>query len=194
MLKIGITGGIGSGKTTVCSIFEQLGIAVYNSDIRARVLMQTNQELIAALKTHFGDDIYGEYNMLDTEKMSERVFSDPLQLQQLNVLVHPVVLSDFSKWCLAKAALPYVLMESALIFEANIRPLLDKVITVYTPPTLRMERLLKKTELTESQIRLRMQNQMDDEEKKKLSDFVILNDDKHSLIEQVLSLHNGFLK
>lgn len=188
MLKIGITGGIGSGKTTVCKLFELLGVPVYYADDRAKWLMQNDAVLKTELSKEFGESIF-ENSSLQTKKLAAKVFNDELSLKKLNALVHPVVFNDFIKWTSEQKDAPFVLHEAALIFETFFNRYLDKVITVYAPDQLRIERIIERDNTTEDAVRARIKQQLSDEEKVKRSQFVIYDDEKQLVIPQVLKVY-----
>ena len=183
MKVIGITGGIGSGKTTIAKVFAQLGYPVYNSDNRAKELINTNPDLINALKLNFGSEIYSS-NGLDRKKMAGIVFTNPKKLELLNSLVHPAVGKDFSSW-IEKQNSSFVLKEAAILFETGIYKSLNKTIVVSAPIETRIERVMKRDSSSKEEIRARMKNQWSEEEKIKLADFVIDNSGKELVIPQV---------
>ena len=193
-LKIGITGGIGSGKTTVCHIFETLGIPVYYADDRAKALMIEDENLIKGIKNLFGDAAYFDDGSLNRKHISEIAFSNPLKLNELNALVHPAVHADGERWHEAQTDAPYTLKEAALHFESGGFRLMDKMICVVAPEEVRIERVLLRGGLSRSEIEARMSKQLSDEEKIKQSDFVIYNDAQTGLIQQVLAIHNILIK
>ncbi len=189
MLKIGITGGIGSGKTTVSKLFELLGIPVYYADDRAKWLMQNDAALSKKLRKEFGEDTFIN-GSLQNKILAAKVFNNSIALKKLNSLVHPAVFDDFKKWVTEQKNVPFILKEAALIFEAGSDEHLDKVITVYAPEHLRVQRIVERDKTTEEAIRARMQQQLPDEEKVKRSQFVIYNDEKQLVIPQVLKIYS----
>jgi len=193
MLKIGVTGGIGSGKTTVCKIFNVLGIPVYYADPRAKELMVTDPVLISAIKSLLGDKSYNEDLSLNRQYIAEIIFSDKNKLDALNSLVHPAVKRDFDKWSKSQKT-PYVLKEAALLFESGSYKDLDKTILVTAPLELRIKRVTQRDNSTKESILSRVKNQMDEVDKEKLADYIIINDEKTSLIHQIVQLHNHFIK
>ena len=194
MLKIGITGGIGSGKTTICKIFETLDIPVYYSDIRAKKLMVENPELIIKIKKVFGEIAYLEDGSLNRQHIAQIAFNDKSKLAELNSIVHPAVFQDGNKWAEMQHGSPYTLKEAALTFEGGGHKFLDKVITVFAPKEIRIQRVLERDQTNRESVEARINKQMPDEEKVKLADFVIYNDGKQSLIEQVLAVHKELLQ
>ncbi|MCH8903710.1 MAG: dephospho-CoA kinase [Bacteroidetes bacterium] len=194
MLKVGITGGIGSGKTVVAEIFDLLGAPVYNADSRAKELMATNDAVISSIKAELGKEYYDAQNRLIKVKLAELVFNDEKALKKLNGIVHPAVFEDFDKWVLDHSQSDYVLKEAALIFESGSYKGLDAVIEVYAPEELRIRRVVERDGLTEEEIRARMKSQMPEDEKKEKSDYVVYNDENQSVIKQVLDLHLSFMR
>ena len=194
-LKIGITGGIGTGKSIVCKIFELLGIPIYDADARAKWLLTHDEGLIKQIKQHFGENVYlsANDNQLNKKFLSDRIFKNPNQLDLLNSLVHPKVMDDHKKWQKHNLHHPYIIKEAALLYESGSYKYLDKMITVYAPVPLRIKRILKRDpHRTESDVKAIMAAQISDEEKVKKADYVIYNDDKKMVIPQVLKLHNKF--
>jgi len=191
MLRIGITGGIGSGKSTVAKVFEVLGIPVYYADDAAKKLMNTNEELKEKIQRQFGNDVYKD-GKLDRKHLSEIVFNDPEKLQLLNVLVHPATLKDAAKW-MQNQSTAYSLKEAALIFESGAHEYLDYVIGVTAPTPLRIQRTMHRDGITREEVLARLDKQMDETIKMKLCDFVIKNDEQEMLIPQVLQVHEKLL-
>lgn len=192
MLKVGITGGIGSGKTLVCGIFKTLGIPVYAADDRAKALMQTDPELIAAIKARFGDETYNN-GVLNRAYLSQVVFNNAEAIKDLNALVHPAVGKDAEAWQAQQTGAPYTLREAALLFESGSYKRLDKIIVVMAPQEVRIERVMKRDSVSREQVLARINNQWPQEEKVALADYVINNDGKQSLITQVMDLHQTLL-
>lgn len=192
MLRIGLTGGIGSGKSTVAHIFSVLGIPVYDADSSAKRLMSENENLKKKIIEHFGKDSYNG-GQLNTKHLSEQVFSDPKKTELLNSFVHPATIRDAEEW-VKKQNAPYIIKEAALIFESGSNKLLDKIIGVSSPLSLRIERTMKRNNITSSQVMDRINLQMNEEEKMRLCDYIIFNDEQQMLIPQVLGLHEIFLK
>jgi dephospho-CoA kinase len=194
MLKIGITGGIGVGKTIVCRMFQLLGIPVYDSDARAKLVMHQDPVLRRELIAAFGPETYLNISELNRPYLAQVVFHDPERLAQLNALVHPRVRLDFENWAAEYAALPYVLKEAALMFESEAWKQMDQIITVYAPLEVRIKRLLQRdTHRTETDINAIIGKQLQEEEKMARANHIIYNDDKQLLIPQVLSLHQQFI-
>jgi len=193
MLRLGITGGIGSGKSTVCQIFQSLGVPVYNADARAKYLVANNKALQAELTASFGEETFinGEYNRT---YIAGIVFADKFQLEKINNIIHPYVLADWDSFCQQYAHLPYIVKEAAIMLETDSKNSIDQVALVYAPQNVRLERVVKRDGSDPEQVKARMAMQMPEEEKLKLADHVICNDQEHSLIEQVLSLHKQLSK
>ena len=192
MKRIGLTGGIGSGKSTVASVFATLGIPCYNSDRRAKELMVEKEAIRTFLFQHFGPEVI-QNHQLQSSIISKIVFEHPELLEQLNAVVHPEVGNDFNAWCENRNA-PYVLKEAALLFESGSWKNLDAIVCVTAPEELRIQRVMQRNGFTREQVKARIQNQMPEEEKVSRSQFVIENDGNHSLIEQVLAIHQTLLK
>ncbi len=173
MLKVGVTGGIGSGKSTLCQMFGELGIPVYNSDSKAKSLMTSSQELRESIIGAFGAESYinGELNRA---YLAQCVFTSPDNLATLNSLVHPCVKNDFEEWCKLQNA-PYVILECAILFEAKFNLCVDRTLCVLSPKQLRVERVISRDGLTQKQIEERMANQMSDEQLHELSDMSVVN-------------------
>ena len=192
MKKIGITGGIGSGKSTVSKVFALLKVPIYNADNRAKYLLNNDADVVLKVKQVFGNDIYLNQE-LDRKKMAAQVFEQPFLLQQLNKIVHPAVFKDFDNWCNEHQQEPYVLKEAALIFETIIHQKLDAVIMVSSPENLRIERVMKRDSITKEQVLARIKNQMSEEEKLNRADYIIYNDEMQLVIPQVVQLHQQFI-
>jgi len=192
MLRIGLTGGIGSGKSTVARIFSVLGIPVYDSDSASKRLMAEDKELKKKIIENFGEDSYSN-GSLNRKYLSEQVFRDPKKTDLLNSIVHPATIKDAEEW-MKKQNAPYIIKEAALIFESGSNKFLDKVIGISSPVALRMKRTMKRSNINAQQVKDRMALQMDEEEKLRLCDYVIINDEQQMLIPQVLELHQKFLQ
>jgi len=192
MLKIGLTGGIGSGKTTVAKIFETLGVPVYYADDVAKQLMQEDNVLKQSIINIFGKDSYTTDGKLNRSYLSSTVFSNPHQLERLNAIVHPATIQHAEQWMQQQQA-PYVIKEAALIFESGSQSILDYVIGVYAPQALRIQRTIKRDNIDKDKVLQRMQNQIDENIKMRLCDRVIQNDDQHSLMQQVLMVHETLM-
>jgi dephospho-CoA kinase len=192
MLKIGVTGGIGSGKTTVCRVFEVLNVPVYYSDQRTKEIMAENEMLKNELISAFGDQVYNEKGILNTAYLASVVFNDQQKLNILNNLVHPYVLIDFETWCKKQQNQKYIILESAIIYESGIENLLDDVIVIDAPIETRYKRIIDRDKASAEEVRQRIDKQMPSGEKLKLADHIIFNDGKRSIIDQILLLHREF--
>lgn len=192
MLRIGITGGIGSGKSTVAQIFNVLGIPVYSSDDAAKRLMNEDEELKNNIIKSFGEDSYSN-GRLNRQYLAAQAFSDRNKTELLNSLVHPATIKDAAIWMETQTA-PYIIKEAALIFESGSDKFLDAVIGVKSPLPLRIERTMKRNHVTAAEVEARIKLQMDEDEKMGLCDYIIVNDEQEMLIPQVLLLHAQFLK
>jgi len=190
MKKIGITGGIGAGKSLICEIFNLLGVPNYPADFRAKWLQSNDPELKAKIAFHFGKEAYLDNGELNREYLSKEVFGDDEKLELLNRLVHPAVAEDFKKWCLEHSDKPYVLKEAALLFETGSYKQLDATINVHANQEIRLKRTLERDpqRTTESVLSI-MKKQFSDEKRMALADYVIYNDESKSVIKQVMELH-----
>lgn len=192
-LQIGITGGIGSGKSLVCRIFQQLGVPVYDADSHAKELMTTDGILMSGIKKEFGDLSYHPDGALNRVYLANHVFNNQEQLDKLNSLVHPRVKAHYQQWVEAQTEFRYVLKEAALLFEAGSDSTLDRIIVVFAPEALRTQRVLKRdAHRTVEQVREIIGKQMPEEEKLKRADYIIVNDETRLIIPQVLELHEKF--
>ncbi|HEV2353903.1 MAG TPA: dephospho-CoA kinase [Puia sp.] len=194
ILRVGLTGGIGSGKSTVAQIFEVLGIPVSYADREAKRLMNQDPALRAAIVARFGPEAYsGE--TLNRTWMAARVFSEPSRLEALNTLVHPATIRDGERWMQSlEGRAPYAIREAALIFETASAGQLDFIVGVYAPIYLRIQRTVQRGGLTPEEVRQRMRYQIDEEIKMRLCDAVITNDGVQALLPQVLALHERLLQ
>lgn len=192
MLKIGITGGIGSGKSTVAKIFATLAIPVYDADIAAKNLMNTNETVKSNIIKYFGEESY-KNNMLNRSYLSSIVFKSKEKLQLLNSITHPVTIANANEW-FQKEQAPYALKEAALIFESNSNQYLDYVIGVAAPEAIRIMRIMQRNNLSKEDVLKIMSRQMDEDEKMKRCDFIIDNSGKASVIQQVFKLHQQLLQ
>ncbi len=192
MMLVGLTGGIGSGKTTVAQFFMALDVPVYNSDTEAKRLMETSDELKSAIKRLLGEEAYNEQRLNKTY-ISQRVFNDRQLLNKLNEIVHPAVRTDFSVWAEQQKA-PYVIQETALIFEIGSADFYDKIILVTAPETIRIERILEREpNSTPETVQARMRNQWNDSQKIDSSDYIIENLDLGNTEIQVRKVHAALL-
>ncbi len=192
MRIIGITGGIGSGKTTVARIFALLGIPVYSADDAAKEIMVKDPLLVQQIKDHFGPEAYFDDGTLNRSFISNIVFNDKEQLAALNAMVHPATIRDSEEWA-ARQQAPYVIKEAALMFETESFHHVDKVIVVYAPQALRIHRVMQRDGVDRNAVLARMHKQIDEKIKMKLADYVVYNDEQQMVIPQVLSLHKQFL-
>ena len=191
MLKIGLTGGIGSGKTTVAKIFEIIGIPVYYADLEAKQLMERHPVLTSEIRKLFGDEAYVS-GRLNRKYISSLVFSNASLLDKLNKLVHPYTIEDGKSW-MNKQHSPYAIKEAALIFESGIQGEFDRIIGVSAPNALRILRSMKRNASTYNDVVERMHQQLEEEIKLKLCDDIIVNDEQKMILPQVLALHEKLL-
>lgn len=192
MLKIGITGGIGSGKSVVCQVFETLGIPVFYADKAAKYLMENDAVLIDHIKLLFGQDIY-KGGKLDRQRVSSIVFQQADILERLNSIVHPATIRYGKQWMESQTS-PYVIKEAAIFFESGSYVDMNLMIGVYAPQMLRMLRTMKRDGVTQDKVSMRMSFQMDEEEKMRRCDYVITNDDLTPIIPQAMRIHELLLE
>jgi len=188
MKIIGITGGIGSGKSTVCRIFSDLGYAIYSADEAAKRVMIENQSLIAAMKKTFGEQVYLPDGNLNREYLREMAFGNPEMLQKLNNIVHPATRQDFIEWrdrIAQNYAKPFVLKEAAILYESGAYKDMDFVISIYAPKNIRIKRVMNRDNITENAVLQRMNNQWADARKMQLADYVIYNEGQMDILQQV---------
>jgi dephospho-CoA kinase len=191
ILKLGITGGIGSGKTSVCKVFMVLGIPVFSADLKASEIMENNPEITRRLNSITGKDLYSS-GSLDRKQLASLIFNNLPLLEKVNSLIHPVVFDNFNNWAEEQSA-PYVIMEAAILFESGAANLMDKTIAIAAPVNERVERVIKRSSLTREQVLERIRNQMDDESRIKLSDYVLYNSENDMIIPAILKIHSDIL-
>lgn len=192
MKSIGITGGIGSGKSTICKIFNALNIPVYNADIAAKKLMLLNADLRKSLQENFGSEIFPNEGAFNKNQLAAIVFNDKEKLNLLNSLVHPAVKKDYEVW-ISKQNAPYCIREAAILFESGTNIGLDKTILVDAPDSIRINRVKNRDHRTEDQIKSIINQQWSSQKLRSLVDFVIENDNQHPVIPQVLSIHHKII-
>jgi len=192
MLKIGITGGIGAGKSTVAGIFKVLGVPVFDADVTAKNILNTDPLLREQIAATFGSETY-KNGLLDKKYLATLVFNNPDQLAKLNALVHPPTIVAADKWASSFADRPYIIKEAALLFEAGTNVGLDYIIGVTAPVELRIKRVMARDQVSREEVLNRMQHQLDDTEKMKRCNFVIDNNEASLVIPQVLALHARFI-
>lgn len=190
MFTVGLTGGIGSGKTTVCRVFSVLGIPVFNSDEQAKLLLQDDPEVKAAVLQLFGSSVYPA-GVLDRKALAQLVFNDPKALAGLNAIVHPAVRRAFKEWAESQQA-PYVINEAAILVETGAYPSFDRLVTVEAPEDVRLARVMARDGSPEEQVRQRMANQATEAQRREVAYAVIENDGHSMVLPQVLALHEKF--
>lgn len=193
MFQVGVTGGIGSGKTLVCNVLEKLGIPVYKADLEARRLMAEDQVLMGQIVELFGEEAYID-GALNRSYLAEKVFGDREQLERLNGLVHPAVRKDYHHWVDDQKGVPYVVEEAAILFESGASRWMDLVVMVYAPEALRISRVMDRDGVEEETVRKRMAQQMGEEDKRAKADLVIVNDEQERLLPQILKIHQQILE
>lgn len=191
--KVGITGGIGAGKSLICKLFSLLGIPIYYADDRAKSLLESDKLLIEEIKKSFGDEMYTKEGKLDRKALASIVFKDFVKLDILNKLVHPAVARDYETWEKQNSESLYTLREAAIMFESNAYKDLDKIILVDAPVELRIERIKKRDNRSIDEIKAIVERQWTSEQKQKLSHFIINNDEENMVIPQVLDTHHKII-
>ena len=190
-MKLGITGGIGSGKTSVCRVFGVLGIPVFSADPEAQIIMNTDRSVMDGINEIAGMNLYQD-DKLNKAELASLIFHDPELLKRVNSLVHPVVFEHFREWAGIQTT-PYVIMEAAILFESGAWNLVDRVATVVAPVEERISRVILRNKLTREQVVDRIKNQIDDEERIRLSDYVINNSENEMIIPVILGIHEDIL-
>ncbi len=191
-LKLGVTGGIGSGKTTVCRVFKVLGIPSFMADERAKVLMNSNVSVREQLNALAGTDLYGR-GTLDKRELARLIFNNAELLNRVNEVVHPLVFAEFDEWS-KEVSEPYVIMEAAILFESNAHLLVDKVVSITAPIEERISRVMGRSDLTRGQVLERVNSQLDDDERNQRADYVISNSDSELIIPEILRIHEDMLR
>ncbi len=192
VIKLGVTGGIGSGKTSVCRVFGVLGIPVFSADEVAREVMDIDTGIILRINTIAGKNLYAG-GSLDRAELARLIFNNNRLLERVNSLVHPVVFARFREWE-KKQETPYVIMEAAILFESGASKIVDRILTMVAPIEERVDRVIHRSNLTREQVIERMRNQMDDSERIKNADYVIHNSENDMIIPAVLKIHEEILQ
>ncbi len=193
-LQVGITGGIGAGKSLVCKVFEQLGIPVYDADANAKALMSTDATLKSQIISEFGIDAYDSQQNLNREYLAKAIFGNEALRQKLNGMVHPAVAEDYRHWCARHTKSPIVLREAALLIETGTYKQLDKLIVVTAPEKLRIHRvLMRDTHRNADQIAKIIESQISEKQSKEVADFIVVNDEKSMILPQILQIHQTLL-
>ena len=187
MIKVGLTGNIGSGKSMVSRIFEILGVPVFHADTEAKKFL-THPKVLTHLESAYGDVVVSN-GVIDKKALAAIVFNDKIALDKLNGLIHPLVREAFFSWIETKKEYPYIIQEAAILFESGFNEFFDKVITVSCDEALAIKRVVERDGVSEAQVKERLQNQMSQDEKVAKSDFMILNNEDELIIPQVLEMH-----
>jgi dephospho-CoA kinase len=192
MLKIGITGGIGSGKTTICRVFELLNVPVYYADEASKKLLVSDPDIKKKILSVFGKEVLDAQQLISRKEIAALVFGNEMELKKLNTIMHPAVAIHFDSWLKAFAEYPYVIKEAAIMFESGAYLQMDKIVTVTAPDELRIARVLKRDAVSKEEIQRRINAQLSEGERIKRSNYVIVNDEQQLVIPQVLKLHEMF--
>lgn len=191
MIKVGIAGGIGSGKSTICQFFTLLGIPVFEADVEAKRLINTSETIRHKLTAEFGRNIYLPNQVIDRKKLAGLIFNSPSLLTKVNQIVHPEVRNYFFEWC-EKQQSPYVVQEAAIMFESGFYKLMDYTVLVTAPESERIARVMKREGSTAESVKARIDKQWKDERKAELANFVINNDNKELVLPQLVELDKQF--
>ncbi len=191
---VGVTGGMGSGKSVVCRVFSLLGIPVYDADTEAKLLYEKYPELKEKVKEQIGEDAIDKSGKINKKKLSEIIFNDDKKLALLNKLVHPIVKKDFTAWVEVNKGFPYLIKEAAILIESGAASQCDQVINISSPYDLRIKRLMKRDGKSKSDLEKIIAKQMSDEERSSHSDYIIYNDEVQMVIPQVLKIHQAILR
>ena len=186
-IKVGITGGIGSGKSTICKIFKLLGVPVFEADVVAKQLQNTNQKVKNGLINLFGKDIYTHEGVVDRKKLASIIFNDDFQISKVNELIHPVVREEFENW-LKKQNSTYIVHEAAILFESGFYKMMDFTILVSAPEEQRVEWVMKRDGVNREIVTQRIKRQWNEEKKQKLASFVIYNNNNNLIIPEVITI------
>jgi dephospho-CoA kinase len=193
MLKVGLTGNIGSGKTAIASVFSTLGIPVFHADVKARKQFE-NEKIKLRIRKIFGDSVFSTSGEILRPALAELVFSNSILLDELNRLIHPGVRDDFQQWCLQHTEAPYILYEAAILFESGHYREMDKIICVTAPAEMRIRRVMDRDGLSQQEVEKRMASQWVEEKKVALADYVIKNDETEMVIKQVMETHEKLVQ
>lgn len=193
MIAVGLTGGIGSGKTLISEVFNCLGIPVFNADYEAKKIMNSDEEVILQIKHEFGDDIYG-IERINRKRLASIIFEDKSALKKINSIIHPKVRESFINWSIIKVDYPYVIEEAAILFESNAYKELDFTINVHAHELIRINRVVERDQVSVESVKSRMKNQLSDEKRISLADYTIYNDGSRMILPQILEIHQKILK
>lgn len=195
MLRVGITGGIGSGKSTACNMFRNLGIPIFTADEVGKKILNEDKAVKKQVIHLFGEDMYTSEGKIDRPRMAQLVFNDPNELEKLNEIVHPKINETFEEWVEENSKAPYVLKEAAILLETGNYHTLDKVINVFASKAQRIERIKKRDQVSEADVLKRMRFQFSDAERNKMADYIIMNEDgnEEDLLPQIMELHEILL-
>ena len=191
MIKVGITGGIGSGKTTICNFFRILNIPVFEADIEAKRILDNSQVVREKIKAIFGDDIYLPNQTIDRKKLAQLIFNSPPLLKEINSIIHPEVRKYFDEWCDIQNS-SYIVYEAAILFESGFYKMMDFTILVISPEKERIERVIARENTTKEDVKSRISKQWNDDKKMKLADYILINNNKELLVPKLIELDKKF--
>jgi len=194
MIKVGLTGGIGSGKSLISMVFNRLGVPIYDSDSATKLLYHSNLELKKELIKAFGKQTYDTNGMLNRSYLGKLVFNNKNNLQLINKIVHPKVKQDFKGWLVENCSAAYIIKEAAILIESKAYQQLDKIIVVSAPIDLRVARVVKRDNTTDKEVNKRIESQLSEEELLGYADFTIRNNEKEALLPQIINIHSELLK
>lgn len=187
-LIIGITGGIGSGKSTVCQVFQLLGVPVFKADEVSKQLLDTNDVIKSGLIRLFGNEIYLSDGKVDQKKLASIIFNNEAQLKKVNELIHPEVRAEFESWVKKHSHFPYVIHEAAILFESGFYKMMDFTILVSAPENQRIDRVMERNSVTEAEVKERIKRQWPEEKKQQLADKELINDNKNLIIPEIIQI------
>jgi dephospho-CoA kinase len=194
MLKVAVTGGIGSGKSVVCKIFRALNIPVFDADTESKNILNNNKKVRDQLIKLFGNNIYDNQNKINRQKLSSIIFTDKSKILEVNSIVHPYVIMHYNDWLNVNVQFKYTILETAILFESGYEKLMDYIITVFAPENIRISRTIERDNCEKSTVLEKMRNQINDEIKVQKSHCIIYNDDKQLVIPQILEINNQLVQ
>lgn len=193
MLKIGVTGGIGSGKSYICNVFKHIGIPVYNSDVHSNILVENDKRIIKKMKELFGNEIYNSFGHLNKSKISDIIFNNETDRKKVNSIIHPVVLENFIEWTEYYENTPFIIFESALLFESNFSKSMDKIICITAPIEERIERIIKRDKISVENIKKIINAQITDEIRISKSNYIINSSNSEMKLPKIIEIYSDII-